>query len=301
MSRVYIAPVSFGLGDLVVSLPAVQALIAETSRTGAETWLVARSEAQGLLSPRIAGLAGWVDERDLERAPPGRVVDLRDHPLQRDHWWGSPEFEAAFGSLSINDILTRMCADFGIAADFSRPVPLTAFPRPEVRECVLLVTETDGPGKHWPCDRWAALAAAVRADGLDVRLLSRAGSSPTMRAAGVDDVLGPTPGDAVDLLGSCRAVVGVDTGLTHIAAQQGTPTLTICRRGSVFFRPWSHCRALTGEPCDDECLAIDQRRAYNERVSLRDFVWRPPTCPTNGRCLAAIRPEQAIDALRELL
>ena len=41
-----------------------------------------------------------------------------------------------------------------------------------------------------------------------------------------------TPGDAVDVLSACRAVVGVDTGLTHIAAQQGTPTSPFvdCRR-----------------------------------------------------------------------
>ena len=43
-----------------------------------------------------------------------------------------PEFEDAFGTLSINDILGRICADFGIDADFTRPVPLTARPRPEL-------------------------------------------------------------------------------------------------------------------------------------------------------------------------
>jgi hypothetical protein len=301
MSRVYIAPVSFGLGDLVVSLPAVQAVVAQARRTGDETWLVARSEAQERLSPRIAGLAGYVDEGDLEDAPPGRVVDLRDHSLQRDYWWGSPAFAAAFGPLSINDILGRICDDFGLDADFSRPVPLASRPRPEVADAVLFVTETDGPAKNWPCDRWAALAGAVRSLGLDVGLVTRAGSGAEMRARGMDDVLAPTLGDAVDLLGSCRAVVAIDTGLAHIATQQGTPTVTIFRHGSVYFRPWSHCRALVGDPCDDECRAIDERRAYNERVRLRDFEWRPLDCPSGGGCMAAIRPEQAVAALDELL
>ena len=39
MSRTYVAPISFGLGDLVVSLPAIQALIARGRDHGVETWL----------------------------------------------------------------------------------------------------------------------------------------------------------------------------------------------------------------------------------------------------------------------
>jgi hypothetical protein len=44
MHRTYIAPISFGLGDLIVSLPAIQALITENPR--GETWLVARAAGQ---------------------------------------------------------------------------------------------------------------------------------------------------------------------------------------------------------------------------------------------------------------
>ena len=62
MSRVYVAPISFGLGDLVVSLPVVQALIAQAQQVGDDTWLVARSSAQTKLAERIEGLAGWVEE-----------------------------------------------------------------------------------------------------------------------------------------------------------------------------------------------------------------------------------------------
>src|SRR6266508_3222673 len=122
MRRTYIAPISFGLGDLIVSLPAIQALITE-NQPGA-TWLVARAAGQVLLADRIAGLGGCVPEDafDPVRAD-GRFVDLRDHPLQRDYWWGSPEFDRDVGPLSINEILGRICADLGIPAGFSQPVP----------------------------------------------------------------------------------------------------------------------------------------------------------------------------------
>ena len=58
MSRVLVAPISFGLGDLVVSLPAIQALTAAGNERAEETWLLARSAAQRRLAPRIVGLAG---------------------------------------------------------------------------------------------------------------------------------------------------------------------------------------------------------------------------------------------------
>lgn len=292
---VFVAPVSFGLGDLVVSLPVVQALIAR----GEETWLVARSPSQHALAERIDGLAGCVDEDTFDPACRGgaRVVDLRDHPLQRDHWWGSPGFTAAFGPLTINDVLARISADLDVDADFSHPVPLRANPRPDVAGCVLLVTETDGPAKLWPAHKWAALARQL--DG-DVRQVTRAGASPEMRATGVPEVCAPTPGDAVDVLSACRAVVGIDTGLTHIAAQQGTPTVTICRRGSVYFRPWPHTRVLRGDACTDECVASEQARAYNDRVSLRDLEWTPWSCPAGGACFNATRPADVVALLREL-
>ena len=262
MGRVFVAPISFGLGDLVVSLPAIQTLIADGARTGDETWLVARSPAQERLAPRIGGLGGCVDEESFDAAAfRGRFVDLRDHPLQRDHWWGSPDFEAAFGPLHINDILARICADFGIAADVSAPEPLEAHPRPELGQSVLLVTETDGPAKLWSPTKWASLADGVAALGFDVRLVTRCGGTAELLRTGIAELRAPTPGDAVDILTACRAVIGIDTGLTHIAAQQGTPTVTICRDNSVFFRPWPHCRVLRGVPCADECVAADRTRA----------------------------------------
>jgi glycosyl transferase family 9 (putative heptosyltransferase) len=301
MSRVFVAPLSFGLGDLVVSLPAIQALITEGARSGDDTWLVARSPAQALLSERIDGLAGFIDEEDLDPARcDGRIVDLRDHPLQREHWWGSAEFEQEFGPLSINEILVRICNDMGIRADVSRPAPLLAHPRPAVRDDVLLVTETDGPSKRWPADRWAMLADAIRGAGASVRAVTRADPSPDLRATGIDAIPAPTPGEAVDLLGACRAVVGVDTGLTHLAVQQGTPTVTLFRHRSVYFRPWPHARAVRGDPCDAACIATEQRHAYNAKVRLPASAWLPWSCPVAGRCFDAVGPEQLLGALEEI-
>lgn len=60
----YLAPVANGLGDLIVSLPALQALI----KTGQPTYLVTRSPFQEGLEARIAGLAGSIREIDFDTA-----------------------------------------------------------------------------------------------------------------------------------------------------------------------------------------------------------------------------------------
>lgn len=53
VARRFIAPVSFGLGDLVVSLPVVQAAERADRCLGRETWLVTRSPSQVALSERV--------------------------------------------------------------------------------------------------------------------------------------------------------------------------------------------------------------------------------------------------------
>jgi hypothetical protein len=133
--RRLVAPVSFGLGDLVVSLPVVQAAVRAGERSRTEVWLVARSTTQAALAERIAGLAGTVAGGDVTVGRTDELLDLRDHPLQRDFWWGSAEFDAAYGCLSINEIVARIGADLGIVGDFSAPAPLEARARPDAWSC----------------------------------------------------------------------------------------------------------------------------------------------------------------------
>jgi hypothetical protein len=298
MGRTLLAPISYGLGDLVVSLPAVQALIRERL----PVWLVARSASHQLMATRIAGLAGVVDEATLTCGSGDRLIDLRDHPLQRDYWWGSPAFEARFGPLNINDILERICTDLGIRADFTAPIPLESRPRRDLTDTVLLVHETDGDDKQWPPGRWAQLAGQLRGEGHDVAHVARAeGPSWPDPNEEVPALVLPTPGAAIDALSGCRAVVGIDTGLTHIAVQQGTPTVTICRRSSVYVRPWPHSSALRGGSCSEECVAAEASYAYNQTVNLTEFRPRPRSCPSGSPCLDTAAPGAVMARLQELL
>src|ERR1700681_765906 len=196
MSRVLVAPLSFGIGDLIVALPAIQALITAGRHRDEQTWLVARSPAQRRLAPRIVGLEGCVDEAWFYPDDRDRLLDLRDHPLERDFWWGSAAFEQECGPLDINQILQRICIDLGIAIDVSRPVPLEAHRRAGLGDAVLFVNETDGVDKAWPAQSWAALAAELGAAGLEVRQVTRSQCTPAMRATGIPELCVPSLGDA---------------------------------------------------------------------------------------------------------
>jgi hypothetical protein len=297
MGRTLLAPVSYGLGDLVVSLPAIDALVSEDR----PVWLVSRAPSQRLLAERIVGLAGVVDEATLALSPGDRLIDLRDHPLQRDYWWGSAAFEATFGRLNINDILQRICVDFGINADFIRPLPLQAKARRDLEHTILLVHESDGIYKNWTPHCWAEVAAMVQAGGHRVAHVTKGDGPSTLDALNIPGLVAPTLPEVVDALSGCRGVIGIDTGLTHIAVQQGTPTVTICRPGSVYVRPWPHCAALRGSDCTARCIAAETRYAYNQTVSLRDFRPTPRICPSGSPCLAQVQPADAVGLLRALL
>jgi Glycosyltransferase family 9 (heptosyltransferase) len=298
--RRFVAPVSFGLGDLVVSLPVVQAAVTAGRCSGTETWLVTRSPGQAVLAERVSGLAGTVAEDDIAIGASDALVDLRDHPLQRDYWWGSPEFEAAYGPLSINEIIARIGADLGVVGDFSTPVPLESMHRPDAEGLVLFVADADGTTKRWAVKRWVELATVLGRRGLDVAVVTRGEGGNALVGRGLPSFVAATPGDAVDALSACRAVVGVDTGLTHIAAQQGTPTVTLSRKPAVYFRAWDHTRLVSGSVCDPACGRAEKEYAYNQRVNLSGMPPPPRVCPAESGCLDAIEPDSVLNTLNEL-
>ena len=121
------------------------------------------------------------------------------------------------------------------------------------------MTESDGTKRWAPGTLGATWPEAIRDGGHDVGMVTRDEPDAEMSDTGIDAIRAPTPGDTVDLLTSCRAVVGIDTGLTHIAAQQGTPTVGIYRDRAVYFRPWPHTRAVVGDRCDESCQAMEAR------------------------------------------
>lgn len=117
--------------------------------------------------------------------------------------------------------------DYGVVAP-----PLAAPWLPEAGYAVLL-TATSRADKEWPEPDWQALGSALIATGLTC-VLPGGSESERQRAARLANNLGRAvaapPMNLTELAGlmaGAALVVGVDTGLVHLAAALGRPTLAL--------------------------------------------------------------------------
>lgn len=120
-----------------------------------------------------------------------------------------------------------MTLDYGIAA---RPLVADWLPR---RDYAVLLTATSRADKLWPEPDWQALGMALIATGLTC-VLPGGSDEERQRAARLATILGravATPAlglaDMAGLLAGAQLVVGVNTGLVHLAAALGRPTLAL--------------------------------------------------------------------------
>lgn len=283
---VYIAPIGQGLGDLVVSLPAVQALIA----TKEPTVLVLRSDRHQGFESMIPGLAGAVQEVDFnELAMPAgsRYINLRAHSLQTDHLWGSPEFESKYPGWRIMDIMAAICKDFGIKVDFNKLKPLPFKVRAAAQNKVLFIPGSQGLYKCWAKERWLELSELLKVAGETVGVVGQPDVSEQTRElldGGLEWIPTSTLLDALEVISSAKAIVSVDTGLMHLALHQGIPASviwidnpsTIC-----FFRRAENCFSAMSPRCAPEC--IEQELGIPSNLTL---AWSDPITGPSRICLA---------------
>jgi heptosyltransferase-1 len=153
----------------------------------------------------------------------------------------------------------------------------------------VLCPYTTRPQKHWFDDRWAALAAALQAEGLTPVLLGGPGDAPLApaiadAAPGLVNLVGALKLDETVAAIACAALlVGVDTGLTHMGTALGVPTVALF--GST--RPYLDARtprttviyeALPCSPCR-----------------------RHPTCGGRFDCMRAIEVDAVMRQVQRVL
>jgi len=115
-------------------------------------------------------------------------------------------------------------ANYGIAA---APAPTPAGPS------AILLTATSRDDKLWPEEHWVALGRALHERGLTCLLPSgsaweRERAERLARAIPAAVVLPPmTLTELAEQLAAARIVIGVDTGLVHLAAALGRPVLAL--------------------------------------------------------------------------
>ncbi|HEY1473405.1 MAG TPA: lipopolysaccharide heptosyltransferase II [Pseudolabrys sp.] len=143
------------------------------------------------------------------------------------------------------------------------------------RPIVTLSPGAVGAGKAWPVSHYAELAHSLAKDGMSVWVLG--GPNETVlakqiaEAAGsrVRDLTGSDLRNAIFALAAADAAVTNDSGLMHVSAAIGTPTVTIFGPTSPWhWKPLNPIAAIL-EPPGDEAAAKRARSEGNNAVRHR--------------------------------
>jgi ADP-heptose:LPS heptosyltransferase len=146
------------------------------------------------------------------------------------------------------------------------------------------------PSRRWPAERFAAVAAALERRGLRIVATGTREEAPLTRAAlarcadGIDAAGCTTLWDVAALIEGAAALVANDTGVSHIAAALGTPSVIVSSGADV--ARWA---PLT--PSVNRVIAAD--------VPCRPCSHR--VCPTGHECARAVDIDDVMQPLHALL
>lgn len=149
-----------------------------------------------------------------------------------------------------------------------------------------------GPSKRWPVAAYAEVARQLTAQGFEVWVLGSPNEAPLaaeiVRTAGprARDLTSPDLRNAILALKLARAAISNDSGLLHVAAAIGTPSIGIFGPTS----PWHWA------PLNPLAATIETQ------IELPCRPCHKPTCRLeHHRCVRDIPPQQILEAVRKTL
>ena len=239
-------------------------------------------DAQGLLkSAFLAWLSGGDERVGFKSKEPTRLFLTRR--LQK-----SITNRISSEYLGLAEDLAWDTRDFDLA--------LRLLPSDVERASVIMGTEsylvvapfTTRPQKHWTREHWRELIVALVAQGRKVACLGgpsdREDAQAMLGDLRVENWVGVHPlGVSAALIQGADAVIGVDTGLTHMGIAAGVPTI-----------------ALFGSTCPYTQTGRDNVRVIYHALPCSPCK-RRPTCGGRFDCMGGIRPVEVLDALREVM
>lgn len=167
---------------------------------------------------------------------------------------------------------------------------LDAAPTDPAGSYIVICPFTTRPQKHWFDDHWAQLALHLKdnyqkqiivlggpADHEHAERIQSMTSVPLINLAGKTSLL-----EAIAIIDSSTAVIGVDTGLTHIGIAKDKPTVALFGSTRPYLNPDS-----------------DKARVIYEDMSCAPCR-RNPTCNGQFTCMRNLTAEKVLHALDEV-
>ncbi|MCO1654569.1 glycosyltransferase family 9 protein [Pseudonocardia sp. S2-4] len=243
---------ALGLGDLLVAVPALRGL--RKARPEHRIVLATPAPLVGL-----AELTGAVDEvlptaaphelRPTWDGPPDLAVNLHGAGPQSHHaldalrprarigfggppgWDGPTHAQVSAGHPHERELWCTMLAHHGIPAD---PLDLRLDPQARAAPAVVVHPGAAFGAKRWPAERFAAVAAALEGPVPVVVTGSAEERESAQRVAGAaglpaERVLAGRTSirELCDVVAGAALVVSGDTGIAHLAAAFGTPSVVL--------------------------------------------------------------------------
>ncbi|MBW4463213.1 MAG: glycosyltransferase family 9 protein [Nodosilinea sp. WJT8-NPBG4] len=326
MTKILFIELLGGLGDVLIALPAIQALTA--SHPQAHMTVLTFAPGDSLLHhhPQVHRVlrapAGQARQAVTEalRSPYDLVVTdttydgiadlVRQSGAQQTvtNLWRSPPPDQG-----VSDRMLQILLDEGLITEVAASEHRHPRLHPTAEECDRVQTQLLSLGhpqialypdagmaiKQWSPDRFVALGRSLH-QRYGASLIVPAGADPEQAQAIVDQLEGATLWprgslrDLAALFAQLDCVVAVDTGPARIAAAVGTPTVTLFGPAwqGRYGQPAPHINLQGYAPCPERNIANFTEQA----------CWYSGTCPFAwDTCVNLIAPEQVARAIDEIL
>ena len=223
-----------GIGDLVVILPILKNL--KENYVNNLNLMVFNQAQEDLLSrfPYVDYVMQFpqfeAEPRDL--VPKGNFfIDIASTEMEKNYWWGSEEFIEAFGYMHIYDVMSKAIQ---IGGDYEKIEPLkwNKLEPATGKETILLGIGGRRGNKLWFNESWIELYHKLVEKGYSVGMVGERnhnGSSQLteLEQAGIPFFETKNLGECIDVISNADGMITIDSGLMHISAMQGIPTVAM--------------------------------------------------------------------------
>lgn len=232
MRRLLIRPGA--IGDLIVSLPALESLKTEYL----EAWVAGPNVPLIRFADRVRSIASTGLDLLGVAEPPAELMEALRGFDSIVSWYGAnrPEFRELVDSLGLPFTFYRAlpvgenrrqhATDFYLEQVGAPPGAIPSIPSPihcpAGRENFAVIHPfSGGPRKNWPIEKFRRLAQGLERT-MEVRWCAGREDPPIAGAVRIDDLY-----ELACWLAKARLYAGNDSGITHLAAAVGTPVLAL--------------------------------------------------------------------------